>query len=80
MLEEQEKAHIIKTIQHLFIKTNDEQKIHIATYNANATLLVGGKIIYSLLGLPINKHAIGNKSNSILDIWSTIDLELWMKF
>jgi hypothetical protein len=68
------KTHIIKAIQHLFIYKNNEQKIHIVAYNANAALLVGGITIHSLLGLPINKHAIVNKSNSIIDIWPTIDL------
>jgi hypothetical protein len=58
------KTHIIKVIQHFFIKSNNEQKNCIVTYNANATLLVGGTTI----------HAIVNKSNSIFDIWPTIDL------
>jgi hypothetical protein len=68
------KTHIIKVIQHFFIKTNNEQKNCIVAYNANATLLVGGTTIHSLLGLSIKNHAIVNKSNSIFDIWPTIDL------
>ncbi len=68
------KTHIIKVIQHFFIKTNNEQKNRIVAYNANATLLVGGTTIHSFLGLSIKKHAIVNKSNSIFDIWPTIDL------
>jgi hypothetical protein len=74
------KTRIVKAIQHFFIKMNNEQKIHIVTYNANARLLVGGTTIHSLLSLSINKHAIFNISNSIVDIWPTIDLKLWMKF
>jgi hypothetical protein len=34
---------------------------------------VGGTMIHSLLGLSINKHAILNKLNSIIDIWPTIE-------
>jgi hypothetical protein len=67
-------THIIKTIQHSLTKMNNEQKIRIIAYNANASLLVGGTIIHSLLSLSINKHAIFNISNSIIDIWLTIDL------
>jgi len=33
------KTHIIKVIQHFFIKMNNEQKNRIVAYNANATLL-----------------------------------------
>jgi hypothetical protein len=33
---------------------------------------VGGTTIHSLLGLSIDKHALVNKSNSIVDIWPTI--------
>jgi hypothetical protein len=32
---------------------------------------MGGTTIHSLLGLSINKHVIANKSNSIIDIWTT---------
>jgi len=49
------KTHIIKIIQHFFIKTNNEQKNRIVAYNANVTLLVGGTIIHSLSGLSIKK-------------------------
>lgn len=59
------------------MKTKDEQKLHIVAYIANATLLVGGTTIHYLLGLSIDKHAIVSKSNSIIDIWPTIEL---MKF
>jgi hypothetical protein len=55
-----------------FMKMNNEQKLCIATYIINATLLVGGTTIHSLLGLSIDKHALVNKSNSIVDIWPTI--------
>ncbi len=54
------------------MKMNNEQKLCIATYIINATLLVGGTTIHSLLGLSIDKHALVNKSNSIVDIWPTI--------
>jgi hypothetical protein len=39
---------------------NNEQKIHIVANIANVTLLVGGTIIHSILGLSIDKHAIVN--------------------
>lgn len=45
------KTQIIKVIQCFFWKTKDEQKLHIATYIANATLLVNGITIHSLLNL-----------------------------
>jgi hypothetical protein len=54
------------------MKMNNEQKLCIATYIINATLLVGGTTIHSLLGFSIDKHALVNKSNSIIDIWPTI--------
>jgi hypothetical protein len=45
------KTQIIKVIQCFFWKTKDEPKLHIATYIANATLLIGGITIHSLLNL-----------------------------
>jgi hypothetical protein len=53
---------------------NNKQKILIVAYNANVALLVGGTTIHSLWSLSINKDAIFNKSNSIVDIWPIIDL------
>jgi len=55
----------MKNINHqshprFFYEMNNEQKIHIVAYIANATLLVGGTIKHSLLGLSIDKHAIVN--------------------
>jgi hypothetical protein len=55
----------MKNISHqshprFFYEMNNEQKIHIMAYITNATLLVGGTIIHSLLGLSIDKHAIVN--------------------
>jgi hypothetical protein len=50
------------------MKTMNEQKLRIVAYNANATLLVGGTTIHSLLGLSIDKHAIVSKSSSIINI------------
>jgi hypothetical protein len=50
------------------MKTKNEQKLCIVAYIANATLLVGGTTIHSLLGLSIDKHAIVSRSNSIIDI------------
>jgi hypothetical protein len=44
----------------------NEQKIHIVAYIANATLLMGGTIIRSLLGLSIDKHAIVNNQMQYL--------------
>jgi hypothetical protein len=54
------------------MKMNNEKKLCIATYIVNATLLVGRITIHSLLGLSIDKHALVNKSNSIVDILPTI--------
>lgn len=67
------KTKIIKAIQKYFIKTNNEQKLHIAAYIANATLLVGGTIIHSIIGFSINKHAIISKPNLVTNIWPTIE-------
>jgi len=67
------KTKIIKAIQKYFIKTNHEQKLHIAAYITNATLLVGGRTIHSILGLSINKHAIISKPNLVTNIWPTIE-------
>jgi hypothetical protein len=53
--------------------TNNEQKLCIVAYIANATLLVGGTTIHSPVGLSTDKHAIVSKSNSIIEIWLTID-------
>jgi hypothetical protein len=66
-------TQIIKAIQDFFMKTKNEQKLRIVAYNANATLLVGGTTIHSLLGLSIDKLAIVSKSSSIINIWPTID-------
>jgi hypothetical protein len=63
----------IKTIQKYFIKTNNEQKLCIATYIANVTFLVGGTTIYFILGLSINKHVVINKPNLVTNIWPTIE-------
>ncbi len=68
------KTQIIKTIQDLFTKTKNERKLRIVAYITNATLLIGGTTIHSLLGFSIDKHAIVSKSNSIINIWTTIDL------
>jgi len=45
------KTQIIKVIQDFFQNINDEYKLHIATYIANTTLLVGAITIHSLLSL-----------------------------
>jgi hypothetical protein len=45
------KTQIIKVIQDFFQNINDEYKLHIVTYIANTTLLVGGLTIHSLLSL-----------------------------
>jgi hypothetical protein len=47
-----------------------QQKLIVATYNTNATLLINGTMIHSLLGLSIDKHIIISKSN--LNIWQNI--------
>jgi hypothetical protein len=67
------KTQIIKAIQDFFMKTKNEQKLCIVAYNANAALLVVGTTIHSLLGLSVDKHAIVSKSNSIINVWPTID-------
>jgi hypothetical protein len=47
--------------------------LHIATYIANTTLLVGGTSFHYLFRFSINKHAIVSKSSSIINIWLIID-------
>jgi hypothetical protein len=49
------------------LKTNNDDKLCITTYIANITLLIGGTIIHSLLGLSIAKNIIINKI--ILNSW-----------
>jgi hypothetical protein len=44
----------------------------VTTYIANATSLIDGTSIYSLLGLIIDKHTIVNKFNTILNNWFDI--------
>jgi hypothetical protein len=70
------KTQIIKTIQEYFIKTNNEQKLHIAYIyipQINVALLVGGTIIHFLLSLFIDKHVIVSKPNLVTNIWPTIE-------
>jgi hypothetical protein len=50
------------------MKTKNGRKLRIVAYITNATLLVGGTTIHSLLGFSIDKHAIVSKSNSIIKI------------
>jgi hypothetical protein len=66
------KTQIIKAILKYFIKTNNEQKLHIVAYTTNCSI-VNGTIIHFILGLSINKHAIISKSNLVTNIWPTIE-------
>jgi hypothetical protein len=66
------KPQIIKAIQKHFIKTNNEQKLHIVAYIANCNI-VSGTTIHFILGLSINKHAIISKPNLVTNIWPTIE-------
>jgi hypothetical protein len=60
------KTQIIKLIKECFLKTNTYKgKLSIITIIANVTLLIGGTIIHSLLGLSIDK-------NTIIKIYNTI--------
>jgi len=54
------------------LRTRKQQKPKVATYIANATLLINGTTIHFLLGLLIDKHKTINKHNSIIDIWPKI--------
>jgi hypothetical protein len=51
-----------------------QQKFRVATCTTNATLLLNGTMIHSLLGLSIDKHTIISKYNSIINIWPNIQL------
>jgi hypothetical protein len=66
------KTKIIKAILKYFIKTNNEQKLHIVAYTTNCSI-VNGTIIHFILGLSINKHAIISKPNLVTNIWPTIE-------
>jgi hypothetical protein len=60
------KIEIIRTIQDYFLKMGKQQKLKVETYTTNATLLINGTTIQSLLGLSINKHKTISKPNSII--------------
>jgi len=49
-----------------------QQKLRLARYTTNVTLLTNGTTIHSLLRLSIDKHTIINKPNSIINIWPNI--------
>ncbi len=49
-----------------------QQKFRNVTYTVNASLLINGTTIHSLLRLSINKHTIIVKPNSIINIWANI--------
>jgi hypothetical protein len=49
------------------LKTRKQEKLKVATYIANATLLINGTMIHFLLGLLIDKHTTTNKPNSIIN-------------
>jgi hypothetical protein len=49
-----------------------QKKLKVATYTRNATLLINGTTIHSLLGLLINKHTTISKCNSPINIWPNI--------
>jgi hypothetical protein len=55
------KIEIIRTIQDYFLKMGKQQKLKVETYTTNATLLINGTTIHSLLGLLINKHTTISK-------------------
>jgi hypothetical protein len=66
------KTQIIKAIKDCFLKTNNEDKLRIATYTTNVALLIGGIIVHSLFRLSIDKNTIINKSKTIPYCWSNI--------
>ncbi len=43
------KTQIIKVIKKCFLKTNNEDKLHITNYTTNVVLLIGGITVHSLL-------------------------------
>jgi hypothetical protein len=69
---DQVKTQIIRAIQDHFLKMGKQQKLRVVAYIANATLLINGTTINSLLGLSINKHTTISKPNSIINIWPNI--------
>jgi hypothetical protein len=69
---DQVKTQIIRAIQDYFLKTGKQQKLRVVAYNANATLLMNGTTIHSLLRLSINKHTTISKPNSIINIWPNL--------
>ncbi len=54
------------------MKTRKQEKLKVATYIANATLLINGTMIHFLLGLLIDKHTTTSKPNSIINIGPNI--------
>jgi hypothetical protein len=60
------KTQIIKAIKECFLKTKNEDKLHITTYTTNVVLLIGGITIHSLLGLSIDKNTIKQIHNSTI--------------
>jgi hypothetical protein len=51
------KTHIIKVVQNYSLSTRNKQKLKIAAYTSNATLLINITPIHVLLGLLFDKHA-----------------------
>ncbi len=61
------KSQIIRVVQDYFMKIINKQKLWVATYNVNVTLLINGTTIHCLLKLSIDKHNFNiSKSNSII--------------
>jgi hypothetical protein len=71
-MEDQVKTQIIRAIQEYFLRTGKQQKLRVIAYTANATSLINGTMINSLLGLSISKHTTISKPNSIINIWPNI--------
>ncbi len=60
---DQVKTQIIRAIQDHFLRTGKQQKLRVVAYTANATSLINGTMINSLLGLSISKHTTISKPN-----------------
>jgi hypothetical protein len=59
------KSQIIKTICEYFKKSHQQHKLKIAAFTANASILIDGSTIYSLIGLSIDPNMDSQKIKEI---------------
>jgi len=50
------KSQVIKAVREYFSKTNQEDKLEIATFTTSASLSINDSTIHSLIGLSINQN------------------------